>query len=131
MAGAARYETVVTEVGEHVSEFLTEGVLVLFGEDAPEELREYSVIHRPAHADGDVEVGDEVTVAGNRMMVLAVGDVANDNLRNLGHLVLKRNGATEPALPGDVCCDTGPIPQPEPGQVIRVLPGPAGGGDPR
>lgn len=121
MGGTIRYETVVTEVGEHVGEFLAEGVLVLFGEDAPEELREYSVIHRPADADGGVEVGDQVVVAGDGMTVLAVGDVANDNLRNLGHLVLKRNGATEPALPGDVCCDTGPIPQPEPGHVIRVV----------
>lgn len=131
MTAAARYETVVTEVGEHVGEFLAEGVLVLFDEDAPEELREYSVIHRPAHADGGVQVGDEVVVAGDGMTVLAVGDVANDNLHNLGHLVLKRNGATEPALPGDVCCDTGPIPHPEPGHVIRVLPGSAGGGDRR
>jgi len=34
---------------------------------------------------------------------LAVGDVANENLMNLGHLNLKANGNTQPDLPGDVC----------------------------
>lgn len=120
MAPRLRYDTVVTEVGEHAGEFFDEGILVLFGEDAPPELREHAVVQRPERAEGGVEPGDEVRVDGEAMRVLAVGEVANDNLASLGHLVLKRNGAAEPALPGDVCCDQGPVPRPAPGSVIRI-----------
>jgi len=34
---------------------------------------------------------------------LAVGNVANENLMNLGHLNLKANGNNQADLPGDVC----------------------------
>jgi glucitol/sorbitol PTS system EIIA component len=55
--------------------------------------------------------------------VLAVGEVADENLVNLGHLSLKRNGEHVAALPGDVCCDEGPIPPIAPGDEIRIVPG--------
>lgn len=113
-AGGVRLDTRVTGVGELAGEFLAEGIVVLFGDDAPEELQEVAIVH---HADvnvGGVSPGDDVVITGDEgtatFLVLAVGHVANENLVNLGHLVLKRNGSTEPALPGDVCCDEGTIP---------------------
>jgi len=39
------YSTTVTAVGELVSDFADQGVLVFFGEDAPIELHEFSIIH--------------------------------------------------------------------------------------
>ena len=52
--------------------------------------------------------------------VLAVGDVANNNLENLGHLILKFNGETEPEMPGDVCLENKPLPKLVPGLLIRI-----------
>lgn len=97
------------------SAFLDEGIIVLFGDDAPEELREVAVVHRPVVNVGGIAAGDVVTIRHGsgtmtKMAVLAVGDVANDNMVALGHLILKRNGSTQAALPGDVCCESGPIP---------------------
>lgn len=123
-APGVRLDTRVTSVGDLAAEFLAEGIIVLFGNDAPEELREVSVVHHATVNVGGVSRGDQVTISGEEgtttMVVLAVGDVANENLRNLGHLVLKRNGSTEPALPGDVCCDEGPIPTISEGDQIVV-----------
>lgn len=111
--GAVVWAAQVTGVGDLAPTFFDEGIVVLFGDDAPEELRDVAVIHRVTHplADDDgVQPGDVAHLGAAELRVLAVGHVANDNLRSLGHLVLKRNGETEAALPGDVCCDTGPIP---------------------
>jgi len=125
-----RLDTEVTSVGELAGEFFDEGWMVLFGEEAPEELAEYSVLHRPVANSGEVTAGDRVEFPdGQSATVLAVGSVAGDNLRELGHLVLKRNGQTEAGLPGDVCCDEGAIPAVVPGQRIRITAGVATGAD--
>lgn len=118
-----RLDTTVTGVGEMAGEFFDAEIMVLFGEDAPPELLDVAVVHRP---EGDVRpvlVGDTITISGSNestMAVLAVGDVVNENLRNLGHLVMKRNGQDIASLPGDLCCTEGPIPLIQPGDRIVI-----------
>ncbi len=119
-----RYASVVVSVGDLASEFFDAGIVVLFGEDAPEELADFAVIHRPTVTGGDLAPGDLVHLGDEVITVLAVGEVADENLVNLGHLSLKRNGEQEAALPGDVCCDRGPIPSLVPGDTIRIVAGP-------
>ena len=116
-----KYASVVVSVGEFASEFFDAGIVVLFGEDAPEELAEFAVLHRPTTTDGGLVAGDRIRLGDEVITVLAVGEVADENLVNLGHLSLKRNGAREVALPGDVCCDEGPIPSLRPGDAIRIV----------
>jgi glucitol/sorbitol PTS system EIIA component len=118
-----KYASVVVSVGDMASEFFAAGIVVLFGEGAPEELEDVAVIHRPTTVDGGIVAGDQVHLGDEVLTVLAVGDVADENLVNLGHLSLKRNGQHEVALPGDVCCDKGPIPRLQPGDVIRIITG--------
>lgn len=116
-----RYACEVVSVGPEARAFFGEGIAVLFSDDAPGELREFSIIHRPEVTEGGVRAGDRILMGGEAVVVLAVGDVVNDNLRELGHLVLKRNGKTEAELPGDVCCDEGPIPAVSPGDTVRIV----------
>ena len=115
-----KYEACFTQIGPLVSEFLAHNILVLFGASAPDELAEFAVIH-----DGDkliepIAAGDIVSIDGEIFKVLAVGEVANTNLRNLGHLVLKCNGLTEPEMPGDVCLEEKPLPSIEVGTKLVV-----------
>jgi glucitol/sorbitol PTS system EIIA component len=118
-----KYASVVVSVGAYAREFFDAGIVVLFGEQAPEELAEFAVIHRPTIADGGIAPGDLVHLGDEVITVLAVGEVADENLVNLGHLSLKRNGEHVAALPGDVCCDEGSIPPIAPGDEIRIVPG--------
>lgn len=116
------YETTVTGVGELASEFAAEGILVFFGADAPEELHEFAILtDHSGPPSQPVLAGDELEVAGSRFPVLCVGPVANDNIANLGHLVVKFNGLTEPELPGDVSLPAVEAPTIEPGTVIRIF----------
>ena len=115
-----KYETTVTAVGPMAVEFAAEGILVFFGTDAPEELHDFAILHEHTPNDHDVVAGDTLEIGGVDFTVTGVGDVANDNLRNLGHLVVKFNGLAETELPGEVSVTEGHAPTIEPGIVIRI-----------
>ncbi|MEL0316375.1 MAG: PTS glucitol/sorbitol transporter subunit IIA [Aquiluna sp.] len=114
------YKSTVTEIGELVPSFVAEGILVFFGESAPEELRTFCIIHKVEHQEGQVKEGDTVTIDGQGFEVLAVGSVANDNLYNLGHLNLKANGNTVADLPGDVCIAQVELPEIKIGSQLEI-----------
>jgi PTS system glucitol/sorbitol-specific IIA component len=118
-----RYATTVTRIGEQVEEFVKSGLIIFFAEGAPEELHFFSVLHQPEVTTGGVRPGDIVRLADRELRVTAVGDVANDNMVNLGHVDLKANGAEEAPLPGDLCVEEGPLPDVRPGTRM-VIEGP-------
>jgi PTS system glucitol/sorbitol-specific IIA component len=115
-----RYATTVTAVGEQVPEFVGQGLLIWFAEGAPEELHFFAVLHRPTVITGGVRPGDVVRIDDKAFRVTAVGEVANDNMVNLGHMDLKANGASEAPLPGDICLEELPLPEPRPGTTLVI-----------
>ena len=124
-----RYATTVTAVGEQVPEFIGQGLLIWFAEGAPEELHFFTVLHRPTVTAGGVQPGDVVRIDDKAFRVTAVGEVANENMVNLGHMDLKANGAVEAPLPGDICLEELPLPEPRPGTEL-VIEGDAAAADP-
>ena len=118
-----RFESTVTAVGPQVAEFLDAGLLVLFGAQAPVELHDISVLHRPAGTflDPAPRAGDTITIGGRELEVLAVGGAVEANFNELGHASIKADGRTDPALPGDICVARDPLPLPVAGDVIRIV----------
>lgn len=116
-----KYQATVTEIGPLVDEFINAGILVFFGADAPPELREFSIIHDGTELLSDVIPSDTVVIDDASYKVLAVGEVANSNLGNLGHLVMKFNGQEEAKLPGDVCVEEKPVHPVKVGTVFKIL----------
>jgi glucitol/sorbitol PTS system EIIA component len=115
-----RYATTVTAVGEQVPEFIGQGLLIWFAEGCPEELHFFTVLHRPTVTTGGVRPGDVVRIDDRAFRVTAVGEVANENMVNLGHMDLKANGASEAPLPGDICLEELPLPEPRPGTTLVI-----------
>jgi PTS system glucitol/sorbitol-specific IIA component len=115
-----KYEARITKIGPLVSEFVDQNILVFFGSDAPEELAEFSVLHDGKVLKRPIVPGDAIFLGDLRYAVLAVGEVANTNLANLGHLIVKFNDAKIPEMPGDVCVEAKPISALEPGLVLRI-----------
>ena len=93
-----KYQATITEIGPYVAEFIDHNILVLFGDQVPEELAEFSIIHNGKELLGSLTIGDIVYLGDAEFKVLAVGEKASDNLKNLGHLILKFNGETEPEM---------------------------------
>ena len=121
MASAeTRYAATVTAVGEQVPEFIGQGLLIWFAEGAPEELHFFTVLHRPTVTTGGVRPGDRLRIDDRTFRVTAVGEVANDNMVNLGHIDMKANGASEAPLPGDLCLEELPLPEPRPGTMLVI-----------
>ena len=117
---AVLYESEVTQVGGQVEAFLDHGLLIFFGDNAPAELHDMSVLHRSEVAEDGPVAGDLITLGEEEMEVLAVGHVVRDNLLNLGHLDLKADGLTVPNLPGDVCVRSGDLPLLREGDPFRI-----------
>ncbi len=115
------YRSTVTAVGELVPDFREQGVLVFFGENAPSELHEFSILHKVDIQVRAPQPGDVIDINSNTYKVLAVGSVASDNLLNLGHLDLKANGLTEAELPGDVNIDEVELPIISVGDIFQVI----------
>jgi PTS system glucitol/sorbitol-specific IIA component len=120
------YELEVTAIGPLVSEFTAHGIWVFFHENAPSEVAEFAILHRASPPREPLVPGQLLEIGDERYTISAVGPVANENLANLGHLVLKANGLTEPELPGDLCVEARPLPEPVVGLRLRVWPAPGG-----
>ena len=115
-----KYQGKIVSIGPLVDEFKQAGILVFFGEGAPEELVEFSIIHDAKDLRKPVESGDTVYIGSEGFKVLSVGDVANTNLGNLGHLILKFSGEDIARLPGDVNVEEKQIPAIEIGKEIKI-----------
>ena len=114
------YETQVTAIGDLVPTFREAGMLVFFGANAPEELHDFCILHEVIHQEDSLRPGDVITIGHASMSVLAVGDVASDNLMNLGHLNLKANGLSSAELPGDVNIEQQELPEVEIGTKVTI-----------
>ncbi|MBI3429166.1 MAG: PTS glucitol/sorbitol transporter subunit IIA [Actinobacteria bacterium] len=115
------YSSTVTAVGALVADFREQGLLVWFGENAPEELHEFSILHRVDNHKRAPIVGDRIALNDDYFTVLAVGSVASENLLNLGHLDLKANGLSDAELPGDVNVEARELPMVKVGDRLQVI----------
>lgn len=116
-----RYATTVLSIGSMVEEFLKMKMLITFGEGAPAELLDICVLHRPEIRTGGVRPGDVVVMDDREFPVLAVGDVADENLRALGHVSFKANGLHTAPLPGDICLEEVDLPLLKTGSTVRIV----------
>lgn len=120
-APLVRYATEVTAVGPLIPEFRAQGLLVFFGELAPEELHEFVILHRPSVVHSAPRPGDVLELGGEPFRVTAVGHVVSENLLRLGHASVKADGATAAPMPGDICVEAKPLPDLPPGATMRIL----------
>lgn len=102
MSSVCCFESVVVSVGPEVAEFVATHLVILFGEGVPEELADVSVVHHARFVDRDlILVPGSTIVFGESLFVIdEVGCDAENNLRELGHVVLVEGN--EPILPGQV-----------------------------
>lgn len=115
-----KYQARITAIGPLVGEFTQAGIWVLFGAGAPEEVAEFALLHDGQALNSPVAAGDQLWLDEQSFRILAVGEVANANLASLGHLVLKFNDQTSAELPGDVCVEARPLPEPRLGLTVKI-----------
>ncbi len=103
------YQTTITRIGASAIDALSDQMLITFREGAPADLEEYCFIHCHGELKGALHPGLQFSLGQHRYPVTAVGSVAEDNLRELGHVTLRFDGLNEAEFPGTVHV-AGPVP---------------------
>ncbi|WP_413723866.1 PTS glucitol/sorbitol transporter subunit IIA [Sodalis sp. RH16] len=96
------YQTTFTRIGDYARDSLAENMVITFREGAPEDIESFCFIHRPGESNGDLQSGATLQLAGTRFPITAVGSVAAQNLRELGHITIRFDGAGQAEYPGTV-----------------------------
>ena len=75
------YSSKIVKLGEQSELFLAEGIVVFFGDNAPEELQDVAVVHELKPVNGDIAVGTTIELSGEVLKVTSIGEVANENFK--------------------------------------------------
>lgn len=115
------YKTTIQRIGDEAALMSKEEkMIVLFGEGAPDMLRDY-VYEIPIEAlHGSIEPGMSLWIDHEQYRITSVGEVVEKNLANLGHITIQFNGATEPTLPGALCVEEKEFPDIQLGSTVMI-----------
>lgn len=99
------YHSKINQIGEFAQEALADGMVILFKEGAPADLADYCFIHSHDDLKREIQVGQKIQLGNHVYIITSVGDVANINFRELGHITLRFDGNRQAELPGTVHVD--------------------------
>jgi len=97
-----QYKTTITYIGELAVEALEDNMVVLFGNNAPKDVKNYCFVHSQDKLRGSIDLNTTLLIGEKAYIVTSVGNVANKNLNELGHVTLKFDGQKIPELPGTI-----------------------------
>lgn len=116
------FETQITEIGKDAYEMLSNNVLVLFGNDAPDLLKDICFMHTSKELQGDIIAGDCIEIGSELYNIVCVGKVACTTLSSMGHCSLIFGEVEDSEiLPGSVYLKERKTPKVEVGTCIRVI----------
>ena len=115
------YENVVKSLGSQVNAFEGADFLILFGDQAPAELKDYCYSVDVTPINGEIKAGQVLKFDDQAYTITAVGDEAPVTLKGLGHCTVRFNGATTPELPGTLYVEQKPLPQINVNTVIQII----------
>lgn len=114
------YENKVKALGDFAETFAEEGMIILFGDNAPDTLADYCYSISVNPVKETIRAGQNFIIDGVVFKITAVGDVAEKNLVNLGHITIAFNGASEASLPGTIYVEKKEMPKLKIGSKILI-----------
>lgn len=115
------YENTIKDKGECAEEFRDEKMIVIFGDSAPEEIKDFCYWVDVAPIHGTIAAGQTLKVDGQSYRITAVGDEVPTTLAGLGHCSFKFSGQTEVELLGTVYVEDKPMPELKVGSIIQIV----------
>jgi PTS system glucitol/sorbitol-specific IIA component len=96
-------ESVVSSIGPMALDFEEDKVLIFFGPQAPDELREVAIIHEVVKSDiTSITAGQHFHIDDQEYQVVSVGTEACHNLLELGHISVYFSEPPADILPGSI-----------------------------
>lgn len=96
------YYSEIIQIGRFAEDALSDNMLITFKIGVPEDLSDYCFVHTHGELLTDMQVGDVVSFGQENYIITALGDVANQNFRELGHVTWRFDGASVAEYPGSV-----------------------------
>lgn len=115
------YENQVKALGSCVDEFKDADLFILFGDNAPEELRDYCYSVSVNPINGTIAAGQTLRIDDHAYKITAVGEEAPVTLAGLGHCTINFSGQTAVDLPGTIYVEHKPKPEISIGTVIQIV----------
>lgn len=115
------YENTIKDKGECAEEFREEKMIVIFGDSAPEEIKDFCYWVDVVPINGTIAAGQTLKVDGQSYKITAVGDEVPVTLGGLGHCSFKFSGQTEVELLGTIYVEDKPMPEVKTGTVIQIV----------
>ena len=115
------YENQVKGLGAFVEAFKDERLFILFGDNAPEELKDYTYHVSVNPVNGTISAGQYLQVDDMEYKILAVGEEAPVTLAGLGHCSFRFNGSSEVEMPGSINLEDKEMPEVKVGTRIRIV----------
>ena len=115
------YENQVKAAGASVEEFKDAGMFIIFGENAPEEIRDYCYSVSVNPINGEIAPGQFLVIDGEEFQITCVGHEAPVTLKGLGHCTINFSGATEAELPGTIYVEAKPMPEVKIGTTLKIV----------
>lgn len=115
------YENKIKALGDLAETFTDEGMIIFFGDNAPDTLADYCYSININPVKETIKPGQIFMMDGVAFNITNVGELAEKNLVNLGHITVAFNGSTEPTLPGTICVEQKEIPKFKIGSEISIL----------
>ena len=115
------YDNKVKGLGACVNDFQDAGMFILFGDSAPDTLKDFCYSVDVLPINGEIKAGQKAIIDGQEFVITSVGDMVMRNLGNLGHVTFAFDGSTEPELPGTIYVEAKPMPSLSVGSTIQIL----------
>ncbi|RMC46092.1 PTS sorbitol transporter subunit IIA [Lactobacillus sp. ESL0230] len=121
VTGKPVFKTIVKEIGKEAQQFKSINMLIFFGEQAPNELRDSCFIIADHNLASKIKEGMTLKIGAIDYQITAVGDEVNANLQNLGHIAVKFTGEKKAELPGSLYVEKKAFPKIEIGTEIEMF----------
>jgi len=117
-----KYNSKIVALGEMVDELITDtNSLIFFNEDILDDLlKEISVLHTVATVEEEIKKGDTLVIGENKFEITAVGHIAQNTFKEIGHCTIKFDSLEEVELPGEIQVK-GDIPKVNIGDVLQII----------
>lgn len=92
----------ITHVGKYVENYLQEQKLILFADSISDEIAMYCAVHQGSELTAELLPGQIIKINQTVYQITAVGSLATENLKQLGHITLNFDAAVTAELPGMV-----------------------------
>ncbi|MET1249338.1 PTS glucitol/sorbitol transporter subunit IIA [Sporolactobacillus sp. STCC-11] len=114
------YKTEIKSIGNLAKDFLQEKMLILFGSEAPDGLKDYCFGIDVKSVHDAIQTGQYLFIDDSRFKITAVGRLVQKNLADLGHITMRFDGSTKADLAGTLYLENNPIPNIDIGTQITI-----------